>query len=282
MFSRVLVPVDGSPDAGVALHHAIAIAREAGALIHALYVADSKLIESAYRIASSPKTSAFESNPGLSGIAVAARARLADYGQRTLADAHAHCVAASIPCETEYVEGVVVNVILNRAAHMDLIVMGRRGEGANWAGPQLGSVFEAVVRHARIPVLAVQAEIRPVRRILVAFDGSECANAALKIAMRMARHRGRSLIVLTVDDGLPGRHAAWQSGRARLAQQARPGAHCFVSGQVSGEILRLATAESCDLIALGAYGDRRFVATSFGSTVDEVLHESIHPVLVCR
>ena len=96
MFSRVLVPVDGSPDAGVALHHAIAIAREAGAVIHALYVADSKLIESAYRIASSPKTSAFESNPGLSGIAVAARARLADYGQRTLADAHAHCVAVRL------------------------------------------------------------------------------------------------------------------------------------------------------------------------------------------
>lgn len=282
MFNHILAPVDGSADASVALDHAIEIAHEEAGQIHALFVADSRLIEATYRRASMPEIMVAETDSTLTQAAVVASRRLAEYGAATLADAKDRCRTAGVACETEYVTGIVANVILKRTADADLVVVGRRGEGAEWAGPQLGSVLESIVRFAQAPVLAVQAEIRPIKRILVAFDGSERAVDVLKIAAEMASRKQRALIVLTVDDGVGGRHQAWKMGKEMLADRGQKATHLFVTGHATAEILRLATNEMCDLIALGSYGHGHFVEIVFGSTVDEVLHRAVSPVLICR
>jgi nucleotide-binding universal stress UspA family protein len=282
MFKRILAPIDGSPDALVAFDHAIELAREEAGTIQALFVADSKLIEAPYRVAAMPETMVIDPRPDRTQAAIVAGRHLAEYGEATLAEAKERCDATGVTCETEYVEGVVAVVILNRAVDVDLVVLGRRGEGAEWAGPQLGSVLETVVRHAQAPVLTAQAEIRPIKRILVAFDGSDRALDVLQVAAEMASRKARSLIVLTVDDGYGGRHEAWKMGKALLAERGRKATHLFVPGHATSEILSLATAEECDLIALGSFGHSHFVETVFGSTVDEVLHRAVCPVLICR
>jgi nucleotide-binding universal stress UspA family protein len=282
MFKHILAPIDGSPDASVAFDHAIEFAQEEAATIHALFVADSKLIEAPYRAATIPETMSIYSHPDRTQVAVEIGKHLAEYGEATLAEAQKRCDAAGVPCETDYVEGIVANVILNRTVGADLVVMGRRGEGAEWAGPQLGSVLETIVRHAQAPVLTVQAEMRPIKRILVAFDGSERAVDVLKVAAEMINRKVRTLVVLTVDDGNSGRHEAWEMGKALLAEQSHKTTHLFIPGHATREILRLATLEECDLIALGSYGHSHFIETVFGSTVDEVLHGAVSPVLICR
>jgi len=282
MFKNILTPVDGSPDAWIALDQGIELARENDSTIHALFVADSKLIEAPYWVADMPESMVIEANPALTRAAVATGRRVTEHGQEVLADAQIRCDAAGVRCETEYVEGVVPNIILERAKNADLVVMGRRGEGAEWAGPQLGSVLETVIRHAQTPVLTTQAEMRPIKRILVAFDGSERSVDALEIAAGMASHKGRSIVLLTVDDGHVDRRKAWEMGKALLAKQGLTATYLFGVGHATEEILKAAKDEECDLIALGSYGHSHFMETFFGSTVDEVLHRAISPVLVCR
>ena len=282
MFNRILAPVDGSPDAWIALDHAIEIAQEEAGRIQALFVADSKLIEAPYRVTAMPETMVTDTHLDLTQAALAAGRQLAKYGNTTLADAQARCDAAGVICETEYVEGVVANVILNRSIEADLVVLGQRGTGAEWAGPQLGSVLETIVRHAQAPVLTTQAEMRPIRRILAAFDGSDRAVDVLMIAAEMASQKARALIVLTVDDGHAGRHKAWELGKTLLEKQGQTATHLLCQGHASREILRVSNDEECELIALGSYGHSHFIETFFGSTVDEVLHRAVCPVLICR
>jgi nucleotide-binding universal stress UspA family protein len=282
MFRHLLAPIDGSPDASVALNHAIEIAQEEAGTIHALFVADRKVIETAPNITNYATGVDTILNPALTDAALRARHRLAKHGQQTLSQAKKRSTAANIRCETEYVEGVVANVILNRAVDADLVILGRRGEGANWAGPQLGSVLESIVRYSPTPVLAVQAEIRPLTRIVVAFDGSERAIDGLRIGTFLARHKDRELIVLTVEDGQSERHKAWAMGQKLVAAQGQSAIHVSVQGHAVREIVRFAAEEACDLIVLGSYGHSRFVETRFGSTADEVLHQAICPVLLCR
>jgi nucleotide-binding universal stress UspA family protein len=282
MFKRILAPVDGSPDAWIALEHAVEIGQEEGATIHVLFVADSKLIEAPYRVAATPETVITDTGSAVTQTALAAGRQLARYGKATLDDAQARCAVAGVVCETEYVEGVVANVILNRSTKTDLVVLGQRGAGAEWAGPQLGSVLETIVRHAQAPVLTTQAEMRPFRRILAAFDGSDRATDVLMIAAELASRKARKMIVLTVDDGNAGRHEAWEMGKRLLEKRGQSATHIFCRGHASREILRVANEEACELIALGSHGHSQFIAALFGSTVDEVLHRAVSPVLIYR
>lgn len=281
MFRHILAPVDGSPDAAVALDSAIDIASAEMSMIHTLFVADIKMIETIPRPATIDMS--IDATPGLAfSDTEIMRERLSMQGTTTLADARLRCAAAGVDCVSEFVEGVVARVILDRAARADLIVMGRRGNGAYWAGPRLGSVLEAVVRYAPVPVWIAQAERRPFRRILVAFDGSARASAVLKAVMQLSRHQPTTVTVVTVDDGQVDRRPAWVTAQALLDLQGRPETPLLVKGHPTREILRLARTRACDLIALGACGHREFVETVFGSTVDEVLHLAISPVLIYR
>ena len=58
---------------------------------------------------------------------------------------------------------------LDRTAEM--VVIGKRGEAADFAKGHLGSNLERIVRATRHPVMVAARAFRPINRILIAFDG---------------------------------------------------------------------------------------------------------------
>lgn len=131
MFDRILVPTDFSPSAAEALR----IAREGfpGAEIVLLHVLEPKKVASAL---SSPVNSA-DDREALRAEVLGRLGQLARPGEQS-------DVAIGTPYEK----------ILARAADLDadLIVMGTHGR-TGLAHLLVGSVAEAVVRHAPLPVL---------------------------------------------------------------------------------------------------------------------------------
>jgi nucleotide-binding universal stress UspA family protein len=61
----------------------------------------------------------------------------------------------------------------------DLIVLGARG-ARSALGVLLGGVAQQVVEYANRPVLVVRAPYRPLKRIVLALDGSTCSDLALR------------------------------------------------------------------------------------------------------
>jgi len=282
MFKRILVPVDGSMDGWIAADQAVEIAREEGGQIAGLFVADVRVLEAPYWTSFSSDGNTIDMNYAASAEYREIEKNLQKQGQLALDNLKNRCIAAGVPCQNEFVEGIVAREILVRAENADLVVMGRRGHGAKWAGPLLGSTFEAVVRHAPKPVLATQNEARVIRRILIAFDGSDRSRDALRVAAHWSAEAKREVVLLTVDDGRPGRAEANKEGAAYFGKSGIPVKQLFVPGHVAEVILRVAERELCDLIALGAYGHSRFLQVFFGSTVDDVLHGAKTPVLITR
>ena len=282
MFDHILVPIDGSTDSWIALEQAIEIAQEENSIIQGLFVADVRLIEAPYWSAVPPDKANPEVDPTKMQIALKVGRLVSERGQEVLAELDERCEKANVPSNTEYVEGVVDRIILDRARHSDLVVMGRRGEGGHWAGPQLGSTFETVIRHSTTPVLAAQAEPRRISRILIAYDGSKSADDAMQVAINFAHKRGDDIVLLTVDDDRLGRQQNFADAKQWLSQHGLTGKAFFREGHVTEVILDTVREEDCDLIAMGAYGHNHFIETFFGSTVDEVVHRAICPVLICR
>lgn len=280
MFETILVPVDGSADSWIAADQAIEIAKEENAKIAGLFVVDTRVAEVPYAVPTDPDL------PGVDYMMIEGfqdiEKDLRERGQQVLEDLKNKCLKAGVPCQSELVEGIVEKEIIEWAKDSDLVVMGKRGLGAKWAGLLLGSTLEAVVRHSPKPVLATHHSPRAMRRILIAFDGSERAWDALRIVAHWGAEQKRDVVLLTVDDGREERTEIHEKAADYLTGLGIGFKDLLLTGHVAEVILRTAEEEKCDLIALGAYGHSKFIEILFGSTVDDVLHGAQTPVLITR
>lgn len=141
MFSRILVGVDRSEHARVALEQAIDLARAEGAAMTVL-VAYSGVIQ--WGPAPLPPDAVDEY---LTGVQDDAKALAAEVAARIPADLAAQMLV---------VDGSPAPALLDQAAagNHDLIVVGSRGRG-DASSLLLGSVSHAVLHHSRVPVLIV-------------------------------------------------------------------------------------------------------------------------------
>ena len=52
----------------------------------------------------------------------------------------------------------------------DLIILGKRGEAAEFASGHLGANLDRIVRSSRKPCLVTPLEFQPIERILIAYE----------------------------------------------------------------------------------------------------------------
>ncbi|UJP04459.1 MAG: universal stress protein [Nitrosomonas sp.] len=144
MYQRVLVPVDGSPIASDALRQAIQFVQEQGAQVEVLMVVEDFLF--------------FDDNSELDNVALAAAIKCT--GEKILSAAKERFQQAGITVETKLLEAKgdrVASVIVAEAKNYqaDLIIIGTHGL-SGFSHILLGSVAEAVVRMADIPILLIR------------------------------------------------------------------------------------------------------------------------------
>lgn len=136
-YHRILVAIDGSPDAEAALRHAFVLARDQHALITLLTVAPS---------AATPI-----------GASASAPPDLLDFHERLLREA-TNLVPADIGVTTRLERGNPAETILRliREEDHDLVVMGSHGHSRVHRA-LLGSVSERVLRASTVPVLLMRS-----------------------------------------------------------------------------------------------------------------------------
>ncbi|WP_096392859.1 universal stress protein [Halorubrum trapanicum] len=139
MYSEILVPTDGSPASDAAIEHAIDLADQYGARLHALYVVDG---------------TAYSSLEAGAEIVVEALESEGEEATRRVADAAAD---AGVDCVTSVTSGTAYQSIHDYVDEhgIDVVVMGTHGrKGIDRY--LLGSVTERVVRTSDVPVLTVR------------------------------------------------------------------------------------------------------------------------------
>jgi nucleotide-binding universal stress UspA family protein len=148
----------------------------------------------------------------------------------------------------------------------------------------LGSSVERMVRASIKPAMVTPDSFRPIRRILVAYDGSDGARKALDDGLGLAQRLHAETTLLTAcqhtseDAAAAFLHEAQQQAANRcLAVHAQ-----LAHGDAEVEILHWAHQTEADLIVMGAYGHTRIREFVLGSTTHQVLHKTTVPVLLAR
>jgi nucleotide-binding universal stress UspA family protein len=284
MFSRILIPVDGSEPARRAAKIGLELAVKYDASVDILHVLEGSTRTSEDRAA-----------------------ERTERGREILQSVTDLDVSGDSSIETHLIRGKPAKAIRAHVAEhdVDLLAMGRRGR-TRLKDRLLGSVTERVLRKTRVPVLAVPAvESTPdlewsCEDILVTTDGSDVAQRAAPYAADLARVWGATLHLLTVVD-VQGQAGLFDAGGVdrefvdRLEATGRDALDRLTDaidasdvdlesslrkGTPHSEIGAYASENTVDLIVMASEGQTNLVGQHLGSVTRRVLQTAKRPVLV--
>ncbi|CAN0655028.1 Nucleotide-binding universal stress protein, UspA family [Nitratireductor aquimarinus] len=212
------------------------------------------------------------------------RARLAmKRGRAILEDGEAAVRAAGVEAVSGRLRhGDVVDTVAEVEADSDLLVIGKRGEAADFAKLHLGSNLERVVRASHKPVLVAARAFKPIEKVLVAYDGGASSIKAVDAISRSPLFAGLTVKLLMV-----GTDNTEARNRLAEAEAVLRGAGVAVQGEVvAGQpetvISERVESENFGLLVMGAYGHSRIRSLIIGSTTTEMLRSCKIPVMLFR
>lgn len=193
----------------------------------------------------------------------------------------AHNVPGSVKSRVVVAEGSPATAIsaLATAEQAGFITLGTHGRGG-LQRLMMGSVAEAVIREAAVPVLTLTAAFQAssIRRILCPVNDSAVAAAAAGRAAELAESLGAELTLLHVGERTP------QFDPAALVTNAEVPPIVVRKESVAGVhpadgILEMAESGAYDLMVIGAEHKLISDVTTFGTTAASIIRHSRIPVL---
>lgn len=200
---------------------------------------------------------------------------------------------ASVVDEPRVLEGHPASTLLEMAGPDTPVVVGRRGI-SELKHRLLGSVSHYLVTHSTGPVVVVPDdwETAPLKRIVVGFDGSPFASAALRWALTVAPSDAEVEAVVAIDvipwlspEVVVERHPeAVVAARERISaavDTVDPDGRAARNFVLHGPRHALAEAlEGADLVVVGPRGIGELASAMLGSVTTWLLHDARCPVAV--
>jgi nucleotide-binding universal stress UspA family protein len=280
MFKEILLCTDGSPAARGAAEGAVWFAKKLTAHLRALYVTDIRMLEGPLLADLSGALGAAP-YPGL----LSQIKQLEDSKAETiLRDVAEQAETAGVKVTTTHVTGTLTHTVLEHEREADLLVLGQRGEHAQWHGDMLGSSVERIVRASVKPCLIVPEKFNTSTHLLIAYDGSAESAKGLRLGFNLAAALNAPVTLVTAcareheeeaSRALQEAHAL--AGERKLTARAQ-----LIHNNPESAILHECREANADLIVMGAYGHTRIREMILGSTTSHVVRKSRVPVLLAR
>ena len=217
----------------------------------------------------------------------------------------------TLKVNVDLLKGHVASTLLEYARQkgLDLIVTGTKGHGM-LEEMLVGSVTSSLVSLSKVPVLVVKEKPAPdkLQKILVAYDGSEFAKAALDLAIEIGKSAGAQIVAVKVYDTLTLTmiYSMAESGSGlRLAEKLAEldasekkilddakstaalkgmeiGTELLSGSNIADTIIKYAKENNADMIVAGTLGHGLLGELLLGSVTRNLISLSQTPVLVVK
>lgn len=284
MTEKIVALVDGSIYSASVCEHAAWIAGRTGAPVELIHVLGRREAPETQDLSGSIRLGARSALLEELAQLDEHRAKLVSArGRAILEDARAILDKAGVDeITTRLRHGDVVENVADVEAGARVIVVGKRGEAADFARGHLGSNLERIVRAAHRPVLVASRAFRPVAKVLVAYDGGVSAMKAVDHIARSPLFAGLSLRIVTVGADTAGARKGLADAKAVLDAAGADVETALVPGLPETELGTTVDREGFDMLVMGAYGHSRIRSLIIGSTTTAMVRSCKVPVMLMR
>ncbi len=182
-----------------------------------------------------------------------------------------------------HVTGFLVDQFHKFEPNADLIILGKRGENANFAAGHLGANTERILRSSHKPCLVTPREFKPINRILLAYDGGKSCQKAIQYLTKLSALKKFELHIITVthrDDKTATKHLE-EANNIAIDRGFKPTCN-LLHGDAEPEMEKYVSEHNIDFLVMGAYGHSRIRHLVIGSTTAQMLRGSQIPILLFR
>jgi nucleotide-binding universal stress UspA family protein len=211
-------------------------------------------------------------------------ARLAQAkGRALLETAKAIVVAGGVEqVETRLRNGDLIEALADLEKDSRIVVIGKRGEAADFARLHLGSNLERVVRASTRPVLVAARAYVPFERFVIAFDGGKSASRAVDFVASSGLLKGMKATVLSVGADMVENRSRLDAPVRRLREAGFDVEGLLLPGDPDEIIGSHVETQRIGLLVTGAYGHSRIRSLVIGSTTEAMVRRCKIPVLMFR
>ncbi len=196
MIRKILVPLDTSEYTETAVKYAANIAKRQQSEIEGMTIIDIPDIEDVVStFVPLPKGS--EANIDHENELILDARKKAKH---LLEKIETTCLNERIFCSRRQYEGKPENVILNESKFFDLVVIGMRTYFHFETSDEAGHSLENLLSHTITPIFAVPEDFKPLKKVLIAYDGSMPATRALQRFVHMSVNSHYEIILLMKAD----------------------------------------------------------------------------------
>lgn len=279
---RILLCTDGSSYGQVACEYAAWFSRGTPCSVRALYVTDLRQFEI-------PVIADLGGSMGLQPYhdvigklqeleRLKAHAILAD-AERCLRDAG---FVGQI--ESAHATGFLVDQLAEFERHAELVLLGKRGQNANFATGHLGSTMERVLRATIKPCFLSSRSFRAPSRVLLAYDGSPSSRRALEqlVSDPVARGWEVHVIIVAQRNAEEAALAHLRAAETALVTAGFQPTCQMLHGAVEDEVGAYVETRSIDCLWMGAHGHGRIRQLVIGSTTTALIRQCRIPAMVFR
>jgi nucleotide-binding universal stress UspA family protein len=282
---KLIAFIDGSLYSESVLDHAAWVATTIGASVDVVHVIGRRDVASAdFNLSGNLEAGAHQTLLVELAEHDAQRARLAQQRGRVIVDSGvARLLAAGVgEAHARLRTGDIVEAVQELEVGADLILVGKRGEAADFAKLHLGSNLERVARVSRKPVMVASRAFKPVKRFLVAFDGGPSVMKAIDHIASGSLFPGLPCHMIMVGKETPEARGKLDAAAATLRRAHYEVEAAIEAGEPEEVISRHAAANGIDLLVMGAYGHSRVRNLIIGSTTSEMVRSVKIPVMLFR
>ena len=174
--------------------------------------------------------------------------------------------------------GTLYETLDELGSDLKIAIIGLNGENSK----DIGSNVEEMIRTLNIPILLVNSEFKPIKSILMAYDGSLYAKKSIDIAVKNPIFPNTKRYIVNVNSDKNDSNRVLNEASLIFKNANIDSEILSLSGDKLEAILNYQQSINADIIAMGAYSHNRFRSAIFGSFTTNMILKSKVPLLLFR
>lgn len=176
----------------------------------------------------------------------------------------------------------IVEAICDLESDARLIVIGRSGQGNKPDFNAIGSHIEQVIRQVHTPVLIANKDFSAPKSFMLAYDGRETADKAVKRIIEGGLLHGMACHLVTVKNKQSGLMEKFKATEKMLRDSGFDVKASFLEDAIFAGLMDYKTNNEVDMLVMGAFSHSKLAQAFLGSNTLKMIENTHLPMLILR